>query len=67
MTNVGILLSEAHDRIRYHAVAKGKRSEGRTPGEALDTLLANHLSDDETNSLTLVQIYARQESQAAEP
>ena len=40
--------------VSYHAVAGGKLSQGKTPGEALDAL-TGQLSEEETGTLVIVQ------------
>ncbi len=55
MTRIAILQESAGtDAKSYRAVAGGKESVGKTPGEALDSL-TNLLDDDEAGTLVIVQ------------
>lgn len=55
MTMVAILpITVEKDRTLFQAVAGEKRSQGSTPGEALDAL-SSQLSDSESGTLVIVQ------------
>ena len=56
MTAISILSVSAENSSYYEAVAKSKRSSGKTAGEALDALIGQ-LSEEEAGTLVIVQNY----------
>ena len=54
MTTIAIVPEHAGNGTTWHALAGGKKSTGRTAGEALDAL-TTQLSEDETSTLVIVQ------------
>lgn len=55
MTKVTILpVPDEHGDVSYHALAGDKQSEGKTAGEALDSL-TTQVPEDETGTLIIIQ------------